>query len=452
MKLHSVFQLKPEENQCQCHACLQQQGQTLPMTLPQHIPVAPRPADLHLYPHIHGSPGLHGMPSRGIRSVLSPQLYDLHSPLRQSKLPVKLDFDNPDSIQDHLYHAYGDWDNTFDPRNLIGSHHYSSTMTSDLLPPPPLTSNMPYLTEPLSCLSAQTVTCTTTTSAFKNNNNAANHLVNSMPKSVDVSSAGGTPDQVHTDVCANLPKCSSPSPPAANLARPHGPPCTRPVTLGGNTSSLSTGSEKQQQQLQQQQQRNHHCKKHNMPLRSKGQLSHNHPPSSTHSHQPDLLKNTPRNPTGSKSEEALRSIGGNTNINSNINPHPCSHATAGNKNTSNHLYQTAAAGMGMSHQGGCSSSVSMPTTVNNVSVGTSTLCNDPNCENHNDDNCDSIDDSCSEKSSSTSASNQKDGSKYCDCCYCEFFGHGNVSSNGNTNYFHLSLALSPDINGLVHLI
>ena len=48
----------------------------------------------------------------------------------------------------------------------------------------------------------------------------------------------------------------------------------------------------------------------------------------------------------------------------------------------------------------------------------------------------SIDDSCSEKSSSTSTStnqNNKDGNggggggKYCDCCYCEFFGHTTVS-------------------------
>ncbi|XP_041368374.1 protein FAM193A-like [Gigantopelta aegis] len=413
--------LKPEENQCQCHACMQQQGQTLPMTFPQHT-VAPRPADLHLYPHIHGSPGLHGMPPRGIQSVLSPQLYDLHSPLRQSKLPVKLDFDNPDSIQDHLYHAYGDWDNTFDPRNLIGSHHHysSSTMGSDLLPPPPppLTNTMPYLADPLSCLSSQTVTCTTTTSAFKNN--VGNHLVNSIPKSGDVSSASSQ-DQVHGDVCANLPKCSSPSQPTANLPRPHGPPCTRPVTLGGNTSSLSTGSDKLQQQ-QQLQQRNHHCKKHNMPLMNKGQPGHNHAPSGSHAHQPDLLKNTPRNPGANKGEESLRSMG-NANLNTNINPHPCSHAPPGNKNPSNHMYQNAS--VAMPHQGGCSNSVSMPTTVNNVSVGTSTVCNDPNCENHNEDNCDSIDDSCSEKSSSTSASNQKDGSKYCDCCYCEFFGHGN---------------------------
>lgn len=48
-----------------------------------------------------------------------------------------------------------------------------------------------------------------------------------------------------------------------------------------------------------------------------------------------------------------------------------------------------------------------------------------------DDGDESADeDSCSEHSSSTSTStNQKEG-KYCDCCYCEFFGHGGVSALG----------------------
>lgn len=48
-----------------------------------------------------------------------------------------------------------------------------------------------------------------------------------------------------------------------------------------------------------------------------------------------------------------------------------------------------------------------------------------------DDGDESADeDSCSEHSSSTSTStNQKEG-KYCDCCYCEFFGHGGVSVLG----------------------
>ncbi|XP_061626584.1 protein FAM193A isoform X2 [Phyllopteryx taeniolatus] len=64
------------------------------------------------------------------------------------------------------------------------------------------------------------------------------------------------------------------------------------------------------------------------------------------------------------------------------------------------------------------------------------VCSDPDCEGHRcegnrsyehppyDGEESQDEDSCSEHSSSTSTStNQKEG-KYCDCCYCEFFGHG----------------------------
>ncbi|XP_035993360.1 protein FAM193A isoform X4 [Fundulus heteroclitus] len=70
-----------------------------------------------------------------------------------------------------------------------------------------------------------------------------------------------------------------------------------------------------------------------------------------------------------------------------------------------------------------------------VSAPTS-VCSDPDCEGHRcegngshenqpyDGEESPDEDSCSEHSSSTSTStNQKEG-KYCDCCYCEFFGHG----------------------------
>ncbi|XP_036777126.2 protein FAM193A isoform X3 [Manis pentadactyla] len=75
-----------------------------------------------------------------------------------------------------------------------------------------------------------------------------------------------------------------------------------------------------------------------------------------------------------------------------------------------------------------------PTTDSSTSAPPS-VCSDPDCEGHRcengvydpqqDDGDESADeDSCSEHSSSTSTStNQKEG-KYCDCCYCEFFGHG----------------------------
>ncbi|XP_057699803.1 protein FAM193A isoform X1 [Corythoichthys intestinalis] len=68
------------------------------------------------------------------------------------------------------------------------------------------------------------------------------------------------------------------------------------------------------------------------------------------------------------------------------------------------------------------------------------VCSDPDCEGHRcegngayehppyDGEESQDEDSCSEHSSSTSTStNQKEG-KYCDCCYCEFFGHGGPPS------------------------
>lgn len=68
--------------------------------------------------------------------------------------------------------------------------------------------------------------------------------------------------------------------------------------------------------------------------------------------------------------------------------------------------------------------------------GANSVCSDPECEGHRCEGNGGYEhqpyegeesqdeDSSSEHSSSTSTStNQKEG-KYCDCCYCEFFGHG----------------------------
>uniref|UniRef100_A0A8C1U3N5 Family with sequence similarity 193 member A n=1 Tax=Cyprinus carpio TaxID=7962 RepID=A0A8C1U3N5_CYPCA len=89
------------------------------------------------------------------------------------------------------------------------------------------------------------------------------------------------------------------------------------------------------------------------------------------------------------------------------------------------------------HQGLCLSAGEQPTTLGDGLVsGPNSVCSDPDCEGHR---CEGNrgyehqpyegeesqdEDSSSEHSSSTSTStNQKEG-KYCDCCYCEFFGHG----------------------------
>ncbi|XP_059846109.1 protein FAM193B isoform X2 [Hypanus sabinus] len=95
---------------------------------------------------------------------------------------------------------------------------------------------------------------------------------------------------------------------------------------------------------------------------------------------------------------------------------------------------TAAAPICTSHYNGACP----VTTTPNPAASSSGICRDQSCKSrlctnetaysptrmHNADESLEEDDSCSEHSSCTSHSaNQKEG-KYCDCCYCEFFGHG----------------------------
>lgn len=112
----------------------------------------------------------------------------------------------------------------------------------------------------------------------------------------------------------------------------------------------------------------------------------------------------------------------------NHNNHPCTHANSNTTNkVANHLGTMREPHQVSGTTGACPNSVQLPTSVNNVSVGTSTVCTEPDCDGNHDN--DSFDDNCSEKSSSTSNSTSQKEGKYCDCCYCEFFGHGNVSEN-----------------------
>lgn len=90
-----------------------------------------------------------------------------------------------------------------------------------------------------------------------------------------------------------------------------------------------------------------------------------------------------------------------------------------------------------SHQGHCLPPTEpLATSMDGPISAPPSVCSDPDCEGHRcegnggyehppyDGEESQDEDSCSEHSSSTSTStNQKEG-KYCDCCYCEFFGHG----------------------------
>ena len=166
-----TFQTKNYEsdaaNQCQCHACLQQSGKSLTTSLPQHIPTAPRPAALHLYPHIHGShttthPGLHGHAGAAqLQPNIMPHLYQLHNPLG---LPVKAaapqdsgktpgfitDTCDQEATGEPIY-TYRDWENlSYDATKLmLSSHKFDVTLGSELFsaPTPPLMSGMPFVAD-----------------------------------------------------------------------------------------------------------------------------------------------------------------------------------------------------------------------------------------------------------------------------------------------------------------
>ena len=248
--------MKVEDNQCQCHVCLQQQGKTISTSLPQHVPpIVPRPGELHLYPHIHGSSGLHSLNRGGhVRPILQPSLYDLHSTQQrksiiQGKSPIKLDFDSPEGIHNHINYAYGDWDNSYDARTYL-----STKFDSELLPPPPLTSpyTSTFLTEPFSVggsfASAIPTSSVSSPSAFSS---AVNNLVmtTATPATAKPVDGMSAVKETATEPVSKAGKCSNDP---GSPVKSHTPPCTRPVTLGGN--NVPRVSDKPHSQ---------HCKKHN---------------------------------------------------------------------------------------------------------------------------------------------------------------------------------------------
>uniref|UniRef100_A0A0B7A9E4 FAM193 C-terminal domain-containing protein n=1 Tax=Arion vulgaris TaxID=1028688 RepID=A0A0B7A9E4_9EUPU len=444
---------------CQCHACLKQSGHVISASLPLQIPVSSPPAELHLYPHIHGL----------LQQQQQHYMLDVPSPLIPPiKLPVKLDFDDHNGMQEHLSYAYSDWDNTIQPRpgSMAAQHHHQhhqrlSALNSDLPLPPLVTSVPPFTFDLASHLATHTThtSTTNTTSAFKSlagkpltssilpTLNNVSHMT-SEGSSVDpsrpldftshskipqscLSLAKSVPSSSFSPLSFSCP--SSTSAPSSSIpgvsmtsvmsksgGSCHGPPCSRPTPVGGNASSSKW-------------ERNQHCRK----------FSGNKPVAgvqSQHSqHNIGVLPLTGglQGPSLPTSPAVLK----NLNFTPKRNTQTCSHPLTTRSGLAPHPAPSASTTT-MSTNGGtdvslsCSNSLS--TMVNNIGVGTSTPCNDPECNaHHHDDNCDSVDDSCSEKSSSTSTSNQKEG-KYCDCCYCEFFGHSNTQvAKTSTNYIEM---------------
>ncbi|KAL8592145.1 hypothetical protein ACOMHN_033516 [Nucella lapillus] len=460
----------PEE--CQCHNCLGQRGQTVSTALPTSLPLPTRPSGLHLYPHIHGTlpaashshlhiahnHATHPMVNHSSHSqehpLLQPQLYNLHS----ARLPFKLDLEDADSIHDHLLSAYGDWDNSpYDSSRILGPspHRFSAPLSQDLLPPAPMTADASFSLEGLSPSMASTPhavaashimlgtssLATTTTSAFKAVATAG--FATGIPPAFQIPTEPFVPEMTPSSAqpqhMASVPELnlnlrSAPlsslpisfAPAAASSASSlplplplNPPPISRPVTIGGNVGTAPAPGKEQRTYAQP-------CKKYTLSpqnsalgLAGKTGVTPPLPPPSSHSHMNVSLPagvQAPSGKTASKSRQLPAA---------SQPPHSCSHAQHVRERKTVHSNGGENPGEMHAGVGTCSSASALPTTINNVSVGTSTLCTDPDCQSHHDDNCDSIDDSCSEKSSSTSTSNNQKEGKYCDCCYCEFFGHGN---------------------------
>lgn len=418
--------------------CLQQLGKTVSTALPQHIPITPRPAELNLYPHIHGSSGMHGRASH-VRPILQPQLYDLHVPLRQQQkgiitpesMDVKMDFESEEGFHKHLAHAYGEWDSSYDTPLLLGTHQYGvpgSTLNPELLPPPPLPSTG-FMPDQLA------VTCNTipATSAFKfaapitNTQqigaSIAEHHSSAAPALLTTEQQAG----VITASCTHPVKCSIQQQQQLLSAKYHAATiCNRPTTMGGNLPQKYDKLHQAPLPLPPPT-HNQICKKH--PMSSLGKYNslppHNHvPPSSVALPHPlpvnmqsqMLHTGTAAKPPASNTkEDAVKTLKNFTNRPRNT---LCNHGNAHNNIVNGYP----------PHGTDGHAAVSLPSAANHLTTGSSLVgTNESEFDGQPDENYDSVDDSCSEQSSSTSNSTTQKEGKYCDCCYCEFFGHGSVS-------------------------
>ena len=100
-------------------------------------------------------------------------------------------------------------------------------------------------------------------------------------------------------------------------------------------------------------------------------------------------------------------------------------------------------GNGETASPGSCCSLLLPCPPSSVGLSFSPISRDPGCKGHKfthsglacqlpqpceaDEGLGEEEDSSSERSSCTSSSTHQRDGKFCDCCYCEFFGHNAVS-------------------------
>ncbi|XP_073467006.1 protein FAM193A isoform X5 [Aquarana catesbeiana] len=399
-------QVEPIPNSCECHVCKQEASGLSPSALVagrlptghQFInPDKPAHPALNLYPHIHGHLPLHTIPHLP-RPLIHPTLYAA-SPFAHSKaLPPTQNHTNKHqvfnaSLQDHMYPScFGnspEWSRS-KFISLWGSEMMNDkNWTTSFLPDPLAGGDIlgPALPE-IRPEALPTTSSSDTTPApdIKEKKNTAKKkcLYNFQDAFIEANKV----------VMATSSATSSVS-------------CTA-TTVQSSSNQFKVSSKRPS---------------------SIGDVFHNIKEDHRHPSAPVAPRNSPT------SLAALPSLSPATHPSASsphlpsINPQP--------------FPKTAATAPGFvdPHLGFCPSTAAPPTSTTDSTLSAPpSVCSDPDCEGHRCENNGAYDhqqydgeesqdeDSCSEHSSSTSTStNQKEG-KYCDCCYCEFFGHGGPPS------------------------
>ncbi|XP_051822271.1 protein FAM193A isoform X3 [Antechinus flavipes] len=398
-------QVDPSLNTCECHVCKQEaSGLTASALAAGRLPAGhqfmnpekPAHPALHLYPHIHGHLPLHTIPHLP-RPLIHPTLYTA-SPFTHSKAlppaPVQNHTNKHQvfnaSLQDHIYPScFGstpDW-NSSKFISLWGSEMMNDKNWNPATFLPDTISGSDILGPTLSEIRPEALPTTsgnetTPVSDNKEKKNSAKKkcLYNFQDAFMEANKV----------VMATSSATSSVS-------------CTA-TTVQSSSNQFKVSSKRPS---------------------SIGEVFHNIS-KEDHRHSAPVA---PRNsPTGLASLPSLSPAA--------LSPASTPHLA---NLTAPSFPKTAATAPGFvdPHSGLCPTTLAPPTSTTDSSVSAPpSICSDPDCEGHRCENSSAYDhqqydgeesqdeDSCSEHSSSTSTStNQKEG-KYCDCCYCEFFGHG----------------------------
>ena len=332
---------------------------------------------------------------------------------------------------------------------MLSSHGYGGGLSSELLPPPPLVTN-PFSTDALSMTAAGgggiggSDMCTVTSSV----------QTSSLHSSTSFLKASTTASMNTTDILETPPCFKNLKPINRTLLSP-----SRTKLVSGTSSASLTSAPggKAEMSLHMDTSHSpnhknpflytHHSSSHpaTSPTATKATVAMATTHSSPPSHPPLPMKLTPDLIRSAANVSKDSSSMTTTQSVTPMTAHACNHAhNHGNMSgiaNGNHNQQLqpqvypppggATVDQAYSMCKTAAAAAAAAGNMNNVSVGTSMVCGDGDYEGHHDENYDSGDDSCSEQSSSTSTSNQKDG-KYCDCCYCEFFGHSTVCTQCTT--------------------